>query len=443
MARFPGGILAGLPHDKLEDRVQATARALSLETPAIFGATFSVDGMVVVVDILAREEPRQSLTLIEVASSTSIRDDQLMESAFKACVLRRIGVEVDAVEIMHLNGACRFPDLGELFLREPISGRVRRLFPQISALIADQVGLLEGTLPEVEVGTHCDEPGECPFKPRCRVHLPRHHLDTLYGLRRERLEQLGDQGLALVGEVPESFPLTVIQRRQKRSVTECELQVEGGLTEALAPFQGRMAFLDFEAVKLAIPAWDGLGPWEHHPVQFSCQIASQDGNPEHVAWLSEGPEDCRSAMARALVDALEGVDTLVAYDKTFGTRCLELIAAGAPDRAPAIQAMKARLRDLLPIVRRHVYHRDFLGSFSLETVLPALLPDFCSGHPAIIRGPATEALLHRLLFGGNLSGPAERDALRRSLLDHGAFASLALLRLKERLDVLGETGSQG
>ncbi len=193
--------------------------------------------------------------------------------------------------------------------------------------------MLEGPLPEVEVGKHCDEPHECPFKARCWPTLPKHHVETFYGLRREKSAQLDAQGLALVDEVPASFPLTIIQERQRRSVTEGEIQVDGDLAEALAPFRGRVAYLDFETVGPAIPVWEGFGPWHPHPVQFSCHIASPGGGLEHLEWLADGPEDSRAVMAEALVEALEDVDAVVAYNVAFEKKCLEMIAAAAPDHA--------------------------------------------------------------------------------------------------------------
>lgn len=436
-ACFPGGFIVDLPHEQVQERLQATEGAMARGEPAIFEATFAVDGAVVAVDILAREDC--SYTLIEVRSSTSIKDHHLMDAALKAYVLRRVGVEVDTVEIMHLNDACRFPDLDDLFVRESISGRVRNLFPQISPLITEQITMLAGALPEVEVGKHCDEPHECRFKPRCWPVLPRHHVGTFYGLRRERSAQFVSQGLSLVDEVPESFPLTIIQQRQQRSVTEGELQVEGDLAGALAPLKGRVAYLEFETVGLAVPAWEGLGPWHPHPVQFSCHIASPDEGLKHVEWLAEGPDDSRPIMAQALVKALESVDAVVAYDKAFERKCLELITDGAPDHAKAIQAIKSKLRDLLPVVRNHIYHRDFLGSFGLNAVLPALIPDLSHEPLETSEGQTADTLLHRLVFLGEPAEPAERDALRRSLLDDCAFDTLALLRLKERLDDLAMT----
>ncbi|MFC1575931.1 DUF2779 domain-containing protein, partial [Gemmatimonadota bacterium] len=333
-ARFPGGVLIDLPRDQVQERVDATRRALARDEPAIFEATFFEDGVVVAVDILAREG--RTHTLIEVKSSTSIGAHDLWSAAVQAYVLRRAGVDVDAVEIMHLNDACRFPELDDLFVREAISGRVRGLFPQISKLISDQAAMLEGTLPEVAVGKHCDQPHECPFKTRCWPSLPKHHVETFYGLRREKSAQLGAQGLALVDEVPESFPLTLIQG---------ELQVEGDLAGALAPLQGRVAYLDFGSVGPAIPVWEGFGPWDPHPVQFSCHLTSPGGALKQVGWLADGPDDSRAGMAQALVLAVGDVDAVVAYDAAFEKKCLEVIAAGAPEYASEIQAISSKLHD--------------------------------------------------------------------------------------------------
>jgi hypothetical protein len=446
-ARFPGGVLIDLPHDQVRERVQATERALARREPAVFEATFLQDGVVVAVDILAREG--RTYTLIEVKSSTSITEHHLWDVAIQAYVLRRAGVDVDAMEIMHLNDECRFPALDDLFVREAVSGRVRTLLPQISKLIPDQIAMLEGPLPEVEVGKHCDEPFACPFKTRCWPDLPRHSVETFYGLRREKSAQLEARGLALVDEVPDSFPLTVIQQRQHRSVTDGELLVEGDLAGDLPPLKGRVAYLDFETVGPAIPAWEGLGPWCPHPVQFSCHIATRDGDAEldggleHRGWLADGPDDCRPDMARALLEVLESVDTVVAYDKASEKKCLDLIAAGVPDHTKAIEAIKPKLRDLLPVVRNHVYHPDFLGSFSLKAVLPALVPDLSHDSLEVSEGDTANALLHRLLFLGEPAEPARREAIRRALLDYCALVTLAMVRLHERLDGLAQPGDQG
>ena len=155
-----------------------------------------------------------------------------------------------------------------------------------------------------------------------------------------------------------------------------------------------------------------------------------------MEWLADGPDDSRAAMAQVLLDALEDVDVVVAYNAAFEKKCLEVIAAATPEQAPGIQGITSKLHDLLPVVRDHVYHPDFLGSFSLEAVLPALIPEFSHESLEASKGQTAGALLHRLLLLGEPEKPAQRKALRRSLLDDCAMDTLALVRLKERLDDL-------
>jgi hypothetical protein len=182
-----------------------------------------------------------------------------------------------------------------------------------------------------------------------------------------------------------------------------------------------------------------MGPWYPHPVQFSCHIAKPGGDPEHTEWLADGPDDCRPEMALALLETLDDVDTVVTYNMAFEKRCLDLIAAGAPDHMKAVEAIKSKVRDLLPVVRNHVYHPDFLGSFSLKAVLPALVPGLSYEALEVSEGQTANALLYRLLFLGEPAKPADRKALRRSLLDYCALDTLALVRLHERLRHLAQT----
>ena len=76
-----------------------------------------------------------------------------------------------------------------------------------------------------------------------------------------------------------------------------------------------------------------------------------------------GPTILRAVMAQALLETLEGVDVVVAYDKAAQKKCLEAIAIAVPEQAQEIMAISSKTLDLLPVVRDHVYHPDFLGSF--------------------------------------------------------------------------------
>src|ERR1035437_5386082 len=55
--------------------------------------------------------------------------------------------------------------------------------------------------------------------------------------------------------------------------------------------------------------------------------------------------------------------------------CQALAELNAAPPRGADQEIQSRLWDLLPVVRNHVYHPAFAGSFSLKAVLPVLVPE--------------------------------------------------------------------
>ena len=358
----PGGVLIDLPYMQIRERVAATAEALAAGAPAIYEASFLEDGVFVSVDILERSG--DGFVLTEVKSTLDVKEQHLADVAIQLHVVRRAGLPVHRAEVMHLNRACRFPDLSNLFVREPVTEQLRALLLDAPAQIAALRGMLAGAIPEVATGPHCTVPYECPFRARCWPPL---------------------------------------------------------------------AFLDFETVNPAIPVWPGCAPYDQIPVQFSCHVGNGDGAFVHHAWLADGPSDPRRALAEALLVACAGAQTVVAYNAPFEKRCVDLLADFLPDLAPALRDLAARIADLLPIVRNHVYHPEFGGRFGLKSVLPALCPGLGYDDLEIQGGDTAAAALEALLLDSDAHTDADRRALRNALLSYCERDTLAMVRLHEQL----------
>jgi predicted RecB family nuclease len=103
-----------------------------------------------------------------------------------------------------------------------------------------------------------------------------------------------------------------------------------------------------------------------------------------------------------------------------------------PRLAAELQAIEAKLLDLLPVVRNHIYHPDFGGSFSLKRVLPALVPGMSYADLPINDGETASLQLMRLLFEETLKGE-ERAKLRRALLAYCERDTWAMVKLLERI----------
>ncbi len=428
-SHVPGGTLIDEPYAALSRRVAATAAALATGAPAFYEAAFIAGDAFAAVDIL--ERAGCSFRLIEVKSSTSVKHEHLNDAAFQTHVARASGLEVERVEIMHLNRGCAYPDLSDLFIREDVSDRVRDLLPGIPALIASQQRALRGQLPEVAIGPHCSTPYECPFHDRCWTGLPDHHVSTLYRSQ-ARTAALEAAGYNTIDQLPDGLGLNAAAERQRRAVRNNSVVVEAGLARALRAFEPPLAFLDFETVAPPIPAWPGCHPYDAVPVQFSCHL-ERDGALEHREWLAQGAGDPRPELARRVIDACREARTVVAYNASFERSCLEAMAKALPDRADALRSIVARLADPLPLVRDHVYHPEFRGSFSLKAVLPALVPGPAYSVLGIAEGAVASLALERLMFDAASLAPGEAERLRADLTRYCALDTLGMARLIGRL----------
>lgn len=431
----PGGVLIDLPYHAYGDRVAATRAALDRGEAIIYEAAFREDPVFVAVDILVRT--RAGVGVIEVKSTTKVKEQHVPDVAVQAHVLGRCGVEPARLEVMHLNRACTYPDLSNLFVRTDVTLPARAHIEAVAGAIREQAAMLAGPCPEVAIGDHCYRPYECPFTSRCWPSLPPHHVSTLYSAGRRAL-LLEEQGYATIHDLPDDVPLRAVQERQRRAVQSGRLVVEPGLAAALRALPAPLAFLDFETVALPIPVWNGCHPYDPVPVQFSCHVDDGHGGSTHHEWLAGGSGDPRPALAERVIRACEAARAVITYNASFERDCLRRMADALPAQADRLRRIADRLVDLLPIVRNHVYHPDFGGSFSLKSVLPALVPELPYDALPIQDGETASLELERLLFRGAELTPEGLTGLRDDLLRYCRQDTLGLVKLLDRLRRLAQ-----
>jgi predicted RecB family nuclease len=112
------------------------------------------------------------------------------------------------------------------------------------------------------------------------------------------------------------------------------------------------------------------------------------------------------------------------------------MAEAVPSCLVALTKVMDRLVDLLPIVRNNVYHPDFAGSFSIKSVLPALVTGLGYSDLDIGDGATAQAVLERLLLSEGTIEPQERRKLRTQLLAYCERDTLAMVKLLEVLRTL-------
>ena len=128
--RFPGGVLATVGFRQREAAIAQTAALLQdPNVPAIFEGAFEHEGVVVRVDILERvlDETGRPLAwrLIEVKSSTRVKDIHLDDVAIQSYVLLGSGIALAGTWLMHIDTTYVYQggqaDLQALFAIEDVS----------------------------------------------------------------------------------------------------------------------------------------------------------------------------------------------------------------------------------------------------------------------------------------------------------------------------------
>ncbi len=428
---FPGGELIDFPYHAINEKVNATQDALKRDVPVIYEASFFADDVFVAVDVLERTDA--GVTLVEVKSSSRKKYEHVPDAAIQTHVLRATGIDVCRVEIMHLNKACRYPDLSNLFARTDVTGEVEELLPDFPAEIDAQLTTLQGPLPEKQIGDHCKEPNNCPFWDRCWPSLPPNHISTLHFVGDKALPRFEAKGYVTIHDIPEGFRLNPVQDRQRRAVQGNKMIVEPDLGAALEQLQPPLAFMDFESVGLAIPRWPGNKPWQAVVAQFSCHVQAKDGNVIHHEWIADGPEDPRPELVRQMIRACDGANAIAVYNVGFERGRIKEMVEAFPEFAGALTNINNKLVDLLPIVRNHVYHPDFGGRFGLKYVLPVLVPELSYDVLEVAEGQAASSALAKLMFGGDVLSSEERERVRRNLLEYCRMDTWGLVRLLEYL----------
>jgi hypothetical protein len=126
---------------------------------------------------------------------------------------------------------------------------------------------------------------------------------------------------------------------------------------------------------------------------------------------------------------LERRGSIVVYNQPVEEQRLSELAAWLPEFSGQIRKIQRRLWDLLPLVRNHVYHPAFAGSFSLKAVLPALVPELTYEGMEVANGQDAGLAWESLIQGG--LDRDEHQRVRKALLDYCGQDTLALVKLTE------------
>jgi hypothetical protein len=437
---FPGGVLIDARPEEMAKALQLTGQAVgNPQYPAIFEATFTYQEVLARVDVLERR-PANQWRLIEVKASTHLKEHHLYDIAIQRFILAGLGMQVVPC-LMHLNREYVYDgkryELEKLFVIQDVSSEIAGLEQKVKDLLREEREVLERAAPpEIGPGSHCSSPFTCEFYGHCNRPLPVDDVANLPAISAPKLATLKRLGIESIATIPQNFSLTERQRRAWWCARTGKPWFGKDLRQALTSVRYPLYFMDFETSGVPLPRFAGTSPYDQIPFQWSVHIQRSPGAElEHYEFLADDSGDPRPEFARTLCQAMGDSGSVVAYNSAFESGCLTLLAKWLPQYKDQMEAIRARLWDLWPVIRAHVYDLEFRGSYSLKSVLPALVPGMSYDDLEVSEGNQAGLAWERMLRAA--VGSAERMKLREALLAYCQQDTLAMVRLMAALGKVG------
>jgi hypothetical protein len=442
---FPGGKLVEADHRHSQDALDQTAALIAdPSVPAIFEAALLFDRTFVRVDVLQRVQAAgaegPTWRLIEVKSSGRVKDLHLDDLAIQIHVATGAGLALSGACLMHLNTEYLYPggtiDLTQLFTLCDVTPLVMDRLKELPARLTVMRAMIEAPAPpSIQPDAHCHTPYECPYWDHCTREKPSRWVYHLPG-RKTTAQALIEQGVETIDEIPESASLTIIQRRVKDN----KEWIGPALADALASVRYPVHHLDFETFMPAIPCYPGTHPFQLIPVQWSNHIEIVAGHLLHQDYLSDAPDDPREEFTLRLLESLGDCGTICVYSQ-YERSVLEQLAELFPQYRSALQAVIKRLWDLLAVVQQHYYHPAFGGSYSIKSVLPAVVPDLSYDDLDVCDGAIAAREYVRMFF--EVTDWVERQRIANALRAYCARDTLGMMELRRALGEKSRGGGDG
>ena len=434
-ALFPDGEEIVYDSSNFSFMVDKTKEFIANGVEVIYEATFREKGIFAMADILVKNG--DAWDIYEVKSSTKVKEYHLDDASIQWYALCD-SLKLNRAFIVHINnsyvreGAL---DIDALFTIADVTEIVKERQDAIEPNLKMMEEMLEDTLPDIDIGVHCNNPHHCDFYGHCWSHVPTPSVFNLYWMSGDKKFEMYYKGILHYDDIPDDMELNATQTLQLSTSRTKEPHIDKPIiTEFLETISYPINFFDFETFQNAIPRFDGQRPYVQMPFQYSLHILHEDGRLEHKEFLGDENSDPREALIKQMLCDITQKGSIVAYNQGFEKGVIKELAKFRPAFSDALLALNARFVDLIvPFRRRGYYHPDFNGSFSLKSVLPALFPDeetldykrldIQDGGMAM----DTFANLHLL------KDRSQREKIREDLLEYCKLDTLAMVRILEKL----------
>ena len=414
---------------------QAFARTQALLTAnrPIFEAGFCAEGGMAFADIMLPNADG-SWRMVEVKSSTSVKDYHKDDIAIQSYIAKNAGVNLSNVALAHIDSNWIYQgnhDYRGLLVERDLTALADEKATEVKQWIAGaQSTIALDSEPQIDAGVHCFSPYDCGFYNYCTQGAPQAEfpINWLPRASQKIKTWAQDNDEIEAANVPDEL-LNLKQQRVKYATINQTPYFDKVATQAeLKQYKRPIYFIDFETINFAVPIWSGTRPYQQIPFQFSAHKIPANGELTHQEFLDTTGADPMCGFAEKLIQACELSGAVFVYSAGFEKARIRELAERFPELRKPLLGINARIVDLLPIARNHYYHPSQQGSWSIKKILPAIAPELSYDDLEGVQhgGGAMEAYTEAI----HPDTPAERRAqLHEQLLRYCELDTYAMIKI--------------
>ena len=373
--------------------------------------------------------------LIEIKSSTEVKEDHILDLAFQTVVLENAGLKVRKMFVIHVNnnyvrnGSI---NIEQITTKDEITNEVRALIDITKERIKKAIVVMNSPLPPSFSPRHV---GLGPLSEWMAIYetlFPQKNPHNIYKLARlnpQLIGQLEDLDLKQIADIPNTLDLHAKQKLQIQVTKENKRIVnKDNIKDFLSHLIYPLYFFDYETFSTVIPPFDGIRPYQQVPFQYSLHKIDEPGIMTHMEFLHTTNSNPGFSLLKQLREDIGDKGTVLVWYEIFEKGRNKELGEMFPEYAPLMNAINERIVDLIiPFSKNWFVDKDFFGSASIKSVLPVLISELSYEKLAIHEGGTASRIWKELVFDGKYA--EKKEQVRKDLLEYCRMDTLAMVQL--------------
>jgi len=401
-----------------------------------FGKVFQTESLYAKADIVMTETGTGEIEIYEVKSGASAKKEYRDDLAFQCHVAKSAGYTVKKTSLVTVDTSyvlCGNCDAEQLLRVTDQTEAVELIQDSIAEQIEAALTCLLADEPPATLVDYCNTNKlACRFLVRKFPNIPAYNVSHIFNAGSKKLDELLQQSILEVHEIPTDFELTESQEKIIALVRCGKLHIDAAtIRSELDGLTYPLNFLDYETFSYAVPKFAGTFAYQQMPFQYSLHTIDEPGGEvRHSYHLSrnDGRHPAEEAVEH-LYEDLEGrIGTVVVWSEGFETSRNNELGKMYPQYAKFLSEINDYVYDLRKIFSRQLYmHPEFHGRDSIKKVLPVLCPELSYEAMTIADGlTASIKWYHMATARGSQE---EREQIYQDLLEYCKLDTLAMVEI--------------